>query len=175
MISYRVTVTVAPAHEESERATEVKTGVELMVRVSPNPVLETRLGNGLGLLLKEDHSAPIASFWTWYRVGSRNEVPGRTGLSHWVEHMQFKGTPSFAKGQIFRDVSRVGGTLNALTSHDWTAYFETVPANEIDLPLRIESDRMVNSLFDPDEVESERTVILSERQGAENNPEYALY
>ena len=144
--------------------------------MTPNrEVLETRLSNGLGVLLMEDRTAPIASVWIWYRVGSRNELPGKTGVSHWVEHMQFKGTPSLAKGQIFREVSSVGGTLNALTSHDWTAYFETVPANQIDLPLRIESDRMVNSLFTAEEVESERTVILSERQGAENNPGYALY
>ena len=140
-----------------------------------NHVVESQLNNGLGVILKEDHSAPVVSLWTWYRVGSRNEQPGKTGLSHWVEHMQFKGTASIAKGQIFRDVSRVGGTLNALTSHDWTAYFETIPSHQIDLPLRIESDRMVGSLFTPEEVESERTVILSERQGAENNPGYALY
>jgi zinc protease len=140
-----------------------------------NHVVETRLNNGLGVILKEDHTAPIVSIWTWYRVGSRNERPGKTGLSHWVEHMQFKGTARIAKGQIFRDVSRVGGTLNALTSHDWTAYFETVPSHQVDLPLRIESDRVTGSLFAPDEVESERTVILSERQGAENNPGYALY
>jgi zinc protease len=140
-----------------------------------NRQLETRLSNGLGVLLREDHTAPITSFWTWYRVGSRNEIPGKTGLSHWVEHMQFKGTPTLGKGQIFRDVSSVGGTLNAMTSQDWTAYFETVPAGQIDLPLRIESDRMTNSLFDQGEVESERTVILSERQGAENNPGYSLY
>lgn len=142
---------------------------------TPNTVLEARLDNGLGVLLKEDHTAPIASIWTWYRVGSRNELPGKTGISHWVEHMQFKGTPSIAKGQIFRDVSRVGGTLNALTSHDWTAYFETLPVAHIDLALSIESDRMVNSLYDAEEVESERTVILSERQGSENSPGYALY
>jgi len=142
---------------------------------TPNAVIEARLDNGLGVLLKEDHTAPIASIWTWYRVGSRNEQPGKTGISHWVEHMQFKGTPSIAKGQIFRDVSRVGGTLNALTSHDWTAYFETLPVANIDLALSIESDRMVNSLYDPEEVESERTVILSERQGSENSPGYALY
>ena len=146
-----------------------------MKKVSDTDVFYTRLTNGLEVLLKEDRTAPIASIWTWYRVGSRNEVPGKTGLSHWVEHMQFKGTPRIAKGQIFRDVSRVGGTLNALTSHDWTAYFETVPFEHIDLPLTIEADRMVNSLFATDEVESERTVILSERQGAENNPGYALY
>ena len=142
---------------------------------SADQIVETRLNNGLGVILQEDHSAPIVSVWIWYRVGSRNELPGKTGLSHWVEHMQFKGTASIAKGQIFRDVSRVGGTLNALTSQDWTAYFETVPSHQIDLPLRIEPDRMVGSLFAPEEVESERTVILSERQGAENNPGYALY
>jgi zinc protease len=146
-----------------------------MSATSVNRVIETQLNNGLGVILLEDRSAPIVSIWTWYRVGSRNERPGKTGLSHWVEHMQFKGTASVEKGQIFRDVSRVGGTLNALTSQDWTAYFETVPSRQIDLPLRIESDRMVGSLFAPDEVESERTVILSERQGAENNPGYALY
>lgn len=146
-----------------------------MIRESTSPVIAATLSNGLGVLLREDHTAPIVSFWTWYRVGSRNELPGMTGISHWVEHMQFKGTPRIAKGQIFRDVSRVGGTLNALTSQDWTAYFETLPADKINLSLSIESDRMRNSLFDAEEVESERTVILSERQGAENNPGYTLY
>src|SRR5215216_5446284 len=146
-----------------------------MASTPADHVVQTQLNNGLGVILHEDHSAPIVSFWTWYRVGSRNERPGKTGLSHWVEHMQFKGTARIAKGQIFRDVSRIGGTLNALTSHDWTAYFETVPVHQIDLPLRIESDRVTGSLFAPEEVESERTVILSERQGAENNPGYALY
>ncbi len=136
--------------------------------------LSATLPNGLQVVLREDHDAPVASFWTWYRVGSRNELPGRTGLSHWVEHMQFKGTPSLVKGQVFRDVSRVGGVLNAFTSHDWTVYFETVLADRLELSLRIEPDRMVNSLFDPAETESERTVILSERQGAENRPTYLL-
>jgi zinc protease len=143
--------------------------------ISSAAVFDSRLKNGLRVILKEDHSAPIASIWTWYRVGSRNELPGRTGVSHWVEHMQFKGTPTLAKGQVFRDISRVGGTLNAMTSHDWTAYFETLPIEHLDLAFAIEADRMVNSLFDSNEVESERTVILSERQGAENSPGYALY
>lgn len=138
-------------------------------------VLERTLPNGLKLLLRESHEAPIASCWIWYRVGARNEVPGLTGLSHWVEHMQFKGTPTIAKGAIFRDVSKNGGTLNALTSNDWTAYFETLPSAKLDLALRIEADRMTNSLFDPAETESERTVILSERQGAVNQPTYQLY
>jgi zinc protease len=138
------------------------------------PLITHTLANGLTVFLREDHGAPLTSFWVWYRVGSRNELPGWTGISHWVEHMQFKGTPSLEKGAIFREVSRHGGTLNAMTSMDWTAYFETLPADAIDLSLRIESDRMRNSLFDPAEVESERTVILNERQGAENRPTYHL-
>ncbi len=139
------------------------------------PIVEQTLPNGLKILLRESHEAPIASFWIWYRVGSRNEVPGLTGVSHWVEHMQFKGTPTLGKGAIFREVSKNGGVLNALTSNDWTAYFETLPADRLDLALRIESDRMTNSLFDPEETEAERTVILSERQGAETSPTYLLY
>ncbi|MFN8660749.1 MAG: pitrilysin family protein [Thermomicrobiales bacterium] len=142
---------------------------------TPPAILHERLGNGLEVFLVEDHSAPIATFWTWYRVGSRNERPGLTGISHWVEHMQFKGTERIAKGQIFGDVSRVGGTLNALTSQDWTAYHETLPVAQLDLSLGIEADRMSHSLFDAAEVDSERTVILSERQGSENRPAFALY
>ena len=134
----------------------------------------TTLDNGLRVILRENHDAPVASFWIWYRVGGRNEIPGRTGLSHWVEHMQFKGTTALGKGRIFGNVSREGGTLNAFTSLDWTVYFETLPADRLDLSLAIESDRMRNSLFDPVETESERTVILSERQGAENRPTYLL-
>ncbi|MGH2558024.1 MAG: M16 family metallopeptidase [Thermomicrobiales bacterium] len=138
-------------------------------------IFERTLPNGLKVILRESHDAPLASFWVWYRVGSRNESAGLTGLSHWVEHMQFKGTPSLGKGAIFREVTKNGGTLNALTSNDWTGYFETLPADRIDMALQIESDRMANSLFDPAETESERTVILSERQGAENSPTYLLF
>ncbi|MGC4190817.1 MAG: pitrilysin family protein [Thermomicrobiales bacterium] len=143
-------------------------------RTAPLPLVTHTLPNGLTIFIRPNPAAPIASFWAWYRVGSRNELPGRTGVSHWVEHMQFKGTPSLEKGAIFRDVSREGGTLNAMTSMDWTAYFETLPANRLDLSLAIESDRMVNSLFEPEETASERTVILSERLGAENRPTYLL-
>jgi zinc protease len=88
--------------------------------------------------------------------------------------MMFKGTPRFPNRVLDRAISRVGGQWNAFTSSDFTAYYETLPAGEIDLGLQIESDRMVNSLFDPDEVSSERTVIISERQGAENSPTFLL-
>jgi len=137
-------------------------------------VSRTVLDNGLTVLIKEMHHAPVASFWVFYRVGSRNEAPGITGISHWTEHMMFKGTPTFPNTMLDRAISRVGGQWNASTSFDFTTYFETMPAGEIDLGLQIESDRMVNAIFDPKEVALERTVIISERQGAENSPVFLL-
>ena len=132
------------------------------------------LSNGLQILLKEIHTSPIISQWMWYRVGSRDEVPGLTGVSHWVEHMMFKGTPEFPLGVLDRAVSREGGYSNAFTFLDWTSYFETLPADKIDIALRLEADRMFNSLFDSNEVSSERTVVISERQGSENEPLFRL-
>ena len=127
------------------------------------------LDNGLQVLLKESHVAPVASFWIYYRVGSRNELPGSTGISHWVEHMLFKGTAKFPSGEFDKAVSRAGGMFNGMTSQDWTTYFETFPSDRIDLALQVESDRMVNAIFDSAETESERTVIISEREGSENS------
>jgi len=140
----------------------------------PNTVTQLQLPNGLQVMLKEIHTAPIISHWVWYRVGSRDEIPGITGISHWVEHMQFKGTPQFPAGVLDKAVSRDGGMWNAFTYLDWTTYFETMPADKIDLGLRLEADRMKNSIFEADEVASERTVIISERQGNENSPMFRL-
>jgi len=139
-----------------------------------NGVTRHVLDNGLTLLLKEVHTAPVISWWVLYRVGSRNESTGRTGISHWVEHMLFKGTPRFPAGTLDKAIDRAGGVWNAQTSYDYTAYFETMPADRISLALEIEAGRMQNALFDPEEVESERTVIISERQGAENSPNFWL-
>lgn len=139
-----------------------------------NSLTVETLSNGLKVFLKEIHTAPIISSWLWYRVGSRDEVQGRTGISHWVEHMQFKGTPQFPANVLDKAISREGGMWNAMTYLDWTAYFETMPADKIDLALRLEADRMVNSQFDEKEVASERTVIISEREGNENEPLFQL-
>lgn len=139
-----------------------------------NHLTQVTLSNGLKVLLKEIHTAPIISSWLWYRVGSRDEVQGRTGISHWVEHMQFKGTEQFPANVLDKAISREGGTWNAMTYLDWTAYFETMPADKIDLALRLEADRMVNSRFNEEEVASERTVIISEREGNENEPLFLL-
>ena len=132
------------------------------------------LKNGLKVLLKEIHTAPLISSWLWYRVGSRDELTGHTGISHWCEHMQFKGTPQFPPNLLDRAVARDGGIWNAFTYFDWTTFFETMPADKIDLSLSLEADRMVNSLFDEKEVASERTVVISEREGNENEPIFLL-
>ena len=135
---------------------------------------QTKLKNGLTVMLKEIHTAPVTSTWIWYGIGSRNELPGKTGLSHWVEHMQFKGTGKYTGEDIDNLVSRVGGYSNAFTSSDWTTYFETMPSARLRDVLELEADRMVNSLFNPEDVGSERTVIVSEREGSENYPEFRL-
>jgi zinc protease len=137
-------------------------------------VVRFRLPNGLSVLLAPDSTSPTASVWVWYRVGSKNEHPGITGASHWVEHMLFQGTPKYGKGEIDRAVVGVGGNLNAFTDYDFTAYFSTVPREHLDIPLDIEADRMTRALLTPREVERERTVIRSEREGAENLPEFRV-
>jgi zinc protease len=137
-------------------------------------ITRVQLANGLKVMLKEIHTAPIISQWIWYQVGSRDEPSGRTGISHWVEHMQFKGTRQFTSGELDRAISREGGHWNAMTYIDWTTYYETMPAPKIDLALRLEADRMTNSLFESRDVESERKVIISERQGNENEPIFLL-
>src|SRR3990170_6309663 len=137
-------------------------------------IKKLQLSNGLQVLLKEIHTAPIISLWLWYRVGSRNERPGITGISHWTEHMQFKGTARFPAEVLDKAVAREGGYRNAFTFLDWTTYFETMPADKVDLALDLEADRMHNSTFATGDVESERTVIISERQGNENEPLFLL-
>ena len=94
-------------------------------------VTKTRLKNGLTVILKEVHTAPVISWWVWYRVGSRTERPGGTGISHWVEHMMFKGTQRFPGNYSDRVIARDGGVRNAMTWIDWTTYFATMPADVI--------------------------------------------
>ncbi|HEV2519068.1 MAG TPA: pitrilysin family protein [Thermoplasmata archaeon] len=137
-------------------------------------VVRFRLRNGLRVLLAPNAGSPTASVWVWYGVGSKNEHPGITGASHWVEHMLFQGSPKFAKGEIDRAVVKVGGNLNAFTDYDFTAYFSTVPRDRLAVPLAIEADRMTRALLEDREVERERTVIRSEREGNENWPEFRV-
>lgn len=132
------------------------------------------LDNGLKVLVKAIHTAPLVSVWCWYRVGSGDEVPGSTGVSHWVEHMNFKGTARIPRDEMKGIVDRFGGTWNGYTWIDQTAYFETAPRDALDTLLFIEAERMASGLYDPQECESERTVIISELQGGENDPDQLL-
>ncbi|UCH33565.1 MAG: insulinase family protein, partial [Armatimonadota bacterium] len=134
----------------------------------------TVLTNGLRVLTQEVHSAPVVSVYMWYRAGSRDEHTGITGISHFVEHMMFKGTARFGPGEISRLVTRTGGWDNGYTWLDYTAYVETLPAKHLDLALRIEADRMANAAFAAKDVDSERTVVLSELEGHENDPGFHL-
>jgi zinc protease len=122
----------------------------------------------------EARHAPVVSLWVWYHVGGRNEVPGTTGMSHFLEHMLFKGTPKHPKGDLDRLLARYGAQWNAFTSEDVTCYFETVPKAHFRTALELESDRMRNALISLEETEAERTVIVSEREGYENDPSFLL-
>jgi zinc protease len=135
---------------------------------------ETELDNGLKVIVQEAHTAPLASVWCWYRVGSRDEAPGQTGVSHWVEHMNFKGTTNIPREQMKGIVERFGGMWNGYTWIDQTTYLETAGRDALDQMLFIEAERMANGLYEPDDCESERTVIISELQGGENDPEQVL-
>ena len=138
------------------------------------PVRETVLANGLKVLVQEMRTAPLVSVWCWYKVGSKDEPAGRTGASHWVEHMNFKGTRHIPRDEMKAIVERSGGTWNGYTWVDQTTYFETAPSGALDQMLFIEAERMANALYDPAECESERTVVIAELQGGDNDPEQLL-
>jgi zinc protease len=143
--------------------------------LSPAPcVRETVLDNGLKVLIQEVHTAPLASVWCWYRVGSKDEGPGLTGVSHWVEHMNFKGTHNIPRDQVKGIIEQFGGTWNGYTWIDQTTYLETASRDALDRMLFIEAERMHSCLYDLEDCESERTVIISELKGGENDPEQLL-
>ncbi|MCC5645074.1 insulinase family protein [Nostoc sp. CHAB 5824] len=136
-------------------------------------VQKTVLDNGLTVLTKEVHTAPVVSVQVWYKVGSRNEVKGENGISHQLEHLMFKGTTD-RPVQFGRLFSALGSQFNAFTSYDETAYFGTVQRDKLEALLTLEADRMKNSLIGPEQLTSEKRVVISELQGYENSPGYRL-
>jgi zinc protease len=134
----------------------------------------TTLANGLRVIVRDVPAAPVVSVWCWYRAGSRDDLPGRTGAAHWVEHLNFKGTARIPRGRFNGLVERLGGTWNAYTWLDQTAYFETAEPGTLPQLLFLEAERMSSSLFDPQDCEIERTVVLAELDGCENDPEWVL-
>ena len=131
------------------------------------------LPNGLRVLVLENHKAPLATFNVFYRVGSRNEQFGKTGLSHLCEHLMFKGTKKLGPEEFSQIIQQNGGEDNAFTESDFTDYFETINKDHLDVPISLEADRMGN--FEPKEFDKEKHVVLEERRmRTEDNPEDAL-
>lgn len=129
------------------------------------------LDNGMEVVVIEDHRAPVVVHMVWYKAGSADEKPGVSGVAHFLEHLLFKGTKNLDPGEFSATVSRNGGSDNAFTSSDYTAYFQRVAADRLELMMRMESDRMVNLQLDENDIATERDVIIEERnQRVENNP-----
>ena len=136
---------------------------------------EFMLNNGLKLIVREDHRAPTVAHMVWYRAGSIDEVNGRTGVAHVLEHMMFKGTHKVKSGEFSRLVAAVGGRENAFTSRDYTAYFQQVEKSKLDEVIRLEADRMSNLNFDDAEFLKEIQVVMEERRlRTEDNPSSLL-
>jgi len=137
---------------------------------------EFQLSNGLKLIVREDHRAPTVAHMVWYRAGSMDEVNGRTGVAHVLEHMMFKGTNKVKSGDFSRLVAAVGGRENAFTSRDYTAYFQQVEKSKLDEVMKLEADRMSNLNFDDAEFLKEIQVVMEERRlRTEDNPTSLLY
>src|ERR1700721_1072722 len=117
-------------------------------------VRETTLENGLKVLVQEEHTAPIASVWCWYKVGSKDERPGLTGVSHWVEHMNFKGTTNIPRDQVKGIIEQFGGSWNGYTFVDQTTYLETATSRALDRMLFIESSARPSARYHPTRAKS---------------------
>ncbi|MCX8053221.1 MAG: insulinase family protein [Armatimonadetes bacterium] len=138
-------------------------------------VIETKLPNGLTVLMKESHAAPVFTAQVWFRVGSRNEHTGITGISHLLEHMLFNSSKNYKKGEITRIIREKGGIENAATWTDFTYYWQLMSSEHLELSLKTLAERVGNALLLDSEFQKERTVVLSERQGRENDPGWQLY
>lgn len=139
-------------------------------------VAEFQLENGLRILVKEDHRAPIVTSQIWYRVGSSYEPAGLTGISHMLEHMMFKGTKKFPSGMARKIIAENGGEENAFTSRDHTVYYQNIEKSRLEICFELEADRMVNLLLDDKEFQKERQVVLEERRmRTDDNPNAKLY
>ncbi|MCX8021252.1 MAG: insulinase family protein [Syntrophorhabdaceae bacterium] len=136
---------------------------------------ETHLKNGLKVILLENHKAPVVSFHVWYRVGARNEPCGKTGISHLLEHMMFKGTDKIGPEEYSRIIHENGGKDNAFTSNDYTGYFTNISSDRIHIPIELESDRMSNLKLKEEDFVTEKMVVMEERRlRTEDNPQAVL-
>ena len=138
-------------------------------------IADYKLANGLELVVIPDHRAPVVTHMIWYKVGSADETPGRSGLAHFLEHLMFKGTAKHPAGQFSRVVARMGGQENAFTTDDYTGYFQRVPSSDLKTVMAFEADRMTGLQLSDEVVLPERQVILEEQnQRIGNNPRAQL-
>ena len=138
-------------------------------------IADFTLDNGMQVVVIEDHRAPAVTHMVWYRVGAADEPPGQSGIAHFLEHLMFKATDSMASGEFSSVVEANGGSDNAFTSWDYTAYFQRVAADRLGLMMQMEADRMRNLRFDPVEVATERSVIIEERAQRVDSSAGALF
>ncbi len=132
------------------------------------------LENGMEVVVIPDHRAPIVTHMVWYRVGSADEEPGRSGIAHFLEHLMFKGTEAYPDGQFSYIVARNGGAENAFTSYDYTGYFQNVARDRLELMMELEADRMTGLVIADEDVETERQVVLEERRMRTDNDPGAI-
>jgi zinc protease len=139
------------------------------------PIVTTTLANGLRVVILEDHATPVVQTSLWYRFGAKNETAGRTGLAHGLEHMMFRGTPSISSSGLDEIAARLGGELNANTANDYTHFYLVMPADRLELALRIEADRMRNLTLSENDWKLEKGAVLSEYDGDLSQPITKLY
>ena len=132
------------------------------------------LDNGMEVVVIEDHRAPVVVHMVWYRIGAADETPGHSGIAHFLEHLMFQGTGTVAPGELSKIVAAQGGSDNAFTALDYTAYFQRVAADRLDLVMGLEADRMRNLNLTEDDVSTERQVILDERNERTDSDPAAL-
>lgn len=138
------------------------------------PVTTARLENGLEVVVIPDHRAPVVTHMIWYRAGAADEPPGKSGIAHFLEHLLFKGTKNAPEGEFSRKVAEIGGEENAFTSADFTAYFQRVSPEALEMVMTYEADRMRNVVIEPQDVETEKKVILEERRSRVDSSPSAL-
>jgi zinc protease len=165
---------INPNPEKSVLTTEPEISLDATRTISlTKGVRRTVLKNGMIVLTKEVHNAPVVTVQVWYKIGSRNEAPGVNGIAHQLEHMLFKGTKT-RPVQFGRLLSALGSDFNAFTSYDQTVYYETLERNKLASALTLEADRMQNAIIDAKLLEGEKRVVISELQGNENSAAYRL-
>jgi zinc protease len=150
--------------ENSSRKRKFRTHNSQKLQMKPIEFTEFELENGLHCIVHENHIAPIVTLDVWYHVGSKNEAPNRTGFAHLFEHLMFQGSKHVGKTEHFSYVQEAGGTLNGSTNFDRTNYYETLPANQLELALWLEADRMASLNVNEENFENQRSVVIEERR-----------